>query len=150
MESGGGWVYLNTATDALLNLQFGDAIESAREALEIFRDVLRSINEMLIDSGIETEEILDAQLLQEAIDRSRDRNAQLPALIDNDHELETDLIEAEGYLEAAQAALEDYNLQDAKDALNEANSIISNICTELREIAKGLNPGRIQSYLVHA
>jgi len=150
MENGDGWVYLNTATDALLNLQYEDAIESAREALEVFRDVLRSINDILIDAGIETGEILDAQLLQEAIDRSRDRIAQLRAIIDDDHELETDLTEAEGYLNDAQAALEDDNLQDAKDALNEANSIISYVCTELREIAKGLNPGRVQSYLVHA
>jgi hypothetical protein len=112
--------------------------------------VLRAINDILVDAGIETGEILNEQLLQEAIDRSRDRIAQLRALIDDENELEEKLIEAESYIDLAQEALDDGNLDDAKDALMEANSIISYVCTELREIARRLNPGRIQSYLVHA
>ena len=149
-SNGTAWELLVNASLSLADGDYEDAIEDARDALEIFRDVLRTMNNLLVDAGIETGEIINAQLLQEAIDRSRDRIAQLRAIIDDGHELETDLTEAEGYLNDAQAALEDDNLQDAKDALNEANSIISYVCTELREIAKGLNPGRVQSYLVHA
>ena len=151
VENGDGWVYLNTATNSLLNLQYEDAIESARDALDIFRDVLRSINDMLIDSGIETGEILDAQLLQEAIDRSRDRIEQLRDLLDDEHELVVvNLTEAEKLLDQAELALESTGLEDAKDALIEANSIISYVCRQLRTIAQELNPGRITSYLAHA
>jgi hypothetical protein len=147
---GEGWTLLDAANVSLYAGEYEDAIDNARDALEVFRDVLRSINNILVDSGIETEQILDAQLLQEAIDRSRDRIAQLRALIDDGHELEGNLTDAEDYLDVAQTALDAAELEDAKDALIEANSIISYVCTELREIAKDLNPGRVQSYLVHA
>jgi tetratricopeptide (TPR) repeat protein len=147
---GEGWTLLDAANVSLYAGEYEDAIDNARDALEVFRDVLRSINNILVDSGIETEQILDTQLLQEAIDRSRDRIAQLRALIDDGHELEGNLTDAEDYLDVAQTALDAGELEDAKDALIEANSIISDVCTELREIAKGLNPGRVQSYLVHA
>ena len=147
---GEAWALLDAANVSLYAGEYEDAIESARDALEIFRDVLRSMNDMLIDAGIETGQVLDAELLQEAIDRSRDRIAQLRALIDDGHDLEGNLTDAETLLDEAQAALDAGELEDAKDALVEANSIISYVCTELREIAKDLNPGRIQSYLVHA
>ena len=149
-DNGEGWNYLDAANTWLLAEYYEDAIDNAREALAIFRDVLRSINDILFDAGIETDDILDAYVLQEAIDRSRDRIDQLQALIDDEHELQGNLTDADDYLDEAQTALDAGELEDAKDALKEANSIISYVCTELREIARELNPGRIQSYLVHA
>jgi tetratricopeptide (TPR) repeat protein len=150
IDDGEGWTYLTTANQSLEADEYEDAIDNAREALAIFRDVLRSINDILFDAGIETDEILDAYVIQEAIDRSRDRITQLQALIDDGHELEGNLTDAEALLDEAQAALDAGELEDAKDALIEANAIISYVCGELRAIAKDLNPGRIQSYLVHA
>jgi hypothetical protein len=91
---GEAWTLLDAANVSLYAGEYDDAIESARDALEIFRDVLSSINDMLIDAGIETGQVLDAELLQEAIDRSRDRIAQLRAVIDDDHELEGNLTDA--------------------------------------------------------
>jgi hypothetical protein len=151
MESGDGWLYLNTATNALLNLQYEDAIESARDALEIFRDVLRSINDILVDAGVETGEILDTQLLQEAIDRSRGRIEQLEALL-ADVDLLEDLGQAKTLLNDAQEALDEPEpeLEVVKEFLIEANSIISSVCQQLRTIAQELNPGRITSYIAHA
>ncbi len=146
---GEGWILLDAANVSLYAGEYEDAIEGARDALEIFRDVLRSINDILIDAGIETGEILDAQLLQEAIDRSRDRIAQLQDLL-ADEELLGNLTDAETLLDEAQAALDSGELEDAKDALMEANSIISYVCRQLRMIAQELNPGRITSYLAHA
>jgi hypothetical protein len=147
---GEGWAFLDAANMSLFDEEYEFAIENATEALEIFRDVIRSLNNILVDAGIETERILDAELLQEAIDRARDRIAQLRALIDDEHDLEGNLTDAEDYLDIAQTALDLGELEEAKDALKEANSIILYVCTELRGIAKELNPGRIQSYLVHA
>ena len=146
---GEAWSLLDAANVSLFAGEYEDAIEGARDALEIFRDVLRSINDMLIDAGIETGEILDAQLLQEAIDRSQDRITQLQDLL-ADEELLGNLTDAETLLGEAQTALDAGELEDAKDALIEANSIISYVCQELRTIAQELNPGRITSYLAHA
>ncbi|MBN1785053.1 MAG: hypothetical protein JW815_04895 [Candidatus Bathyarchaeota archaeon] len=147
--AGDGWTLLVDANTLLESGDYQEAIESAREALEIFREVLRSINDILVDAGIETGEILDAQLLQEAIDRSQDRITQLQDLI-ADEELLGNLTDAKNLLDEAQAALGSGELGDAKDALIEANSIISYVCKELRTIAQELNPGRITSYIAHA
>ena len=146
---GEAWELLDAANVSLYAGEYEDAIEGAREALEIFRDVLRSINDILIDSGIETGEILDAQLLQEAIDRSQDRITQLQDLI-ADEELLGNLTDANNLLDEAQDALGSGEIEYAKDALIEANSIISYVCNELRTIAQELNPGRITSYIAHA
>ncbi len=149
--AGDGWTLLVDANTLLDSGDYQEAIESAREALEIFRDVLRSINDILIDAGIETGEILDAQLLQEAIDRSRDRIEQLEALL-ADVDLLEDLGQATTLLNDAQEALDEPEpeLEVVKEFLIEANSIISDVCRQLRTIAQELNPGRITSYIAHA
>ena len=146
---GEAWILLDAANVSLYAGEYEDAIDGAWDSLEIFRDVLRSINGMLIDSGIETGEILDAQLLQEALDRSQDRITQLQDLI-ADEELLGNLTDAKNLLDEAQAALGLDELEDAKYALIEANSIISYVCRQLRTIAQELNPGRISSYIAHA
>ena len=152
--NGEAWSLLDAASVSLYAGEYEDAIEGARDALEIFRDVLRSINDILIDAGIETGEILDAQLLQEAIDRSLERIDELRELIDDENELENSLDDAANILNTneqnAQDALDDGELEAAKELLMEANSIISDVCRQLRTIAQELNPGRITSYLAHA
>jgi tetratricopeptide (TPR) repeat protein len=146
---GEGWAYMDAANTSLLAGDYEDAIDNAREALAIFRDVLRSINDILYDAGVETDQILDAQVLQEAIDRSLDRIEQLRALL-ADEELLGNLTDAEDLLNEAQALLNSGEIEDAKDALIEANSIISDVCRQLKEIAQDLNPGRIERYLGNA
>lgn len=66
VEDGTGWTYLDEANTALVAEEYEEAIESAKEALAIFRDVLRSIYVILFDSGVETGELLDSLALQEA------------------------------------------------------------------------------------
>lgn len=146
---GEGWTYLDAANISLLAGDYENAIDNAREALSIFRDVLRSINDILYDAGIETGQILDAQVIQEAIDRSRDRIEQLQALL-ADEELLGNLTDAEDLLNKAQALLYSGEIEDAKDALINANSIISDVCQQLKEIAQELNPSRIERYLGNA
>jgi tetratricopeptide (TPR) repeat protein len=147
---GEGWTYLDAANISLLAGDYEDAIDNAREALAIFRDVLRSINDILYDAGVETDQILDAQILQEAIERSLDRIEQLRALL-ADEELLGNLTDAEDLLlNEAQALLNSGEIEDAKDALIAANSIISDVCQQLKEIAQELNPSRIERYLGNA
>ena len=104
-EDGEGWTYLNAAEQALLAGEYEDAIDNAREALEIFRDALRSIHVILYEADVEIGQILDPQILQEAIYRSRDRITELRALL-ADTELLAKLDDAEGWLTEAQDALD--------------------------------------------
>lgn len=151
--NGTGWEALNASKETLLvateTEQYEEVIDKAREALEIFRDVLKAINGVLIDSGIETEEIVDAEVIQEAIERSQERIDALVALF-ADEDILNKLEEAQGNLTEATEALVDDEIEIAKENLQKANELISEVCQSLRTIAQDLNPGRIRSYLARA
>ena len=84
---------------------YEEAIDNAREALEIFRDALRSINVILYEADVEIGQLLDPQILQEAIGRSLDRVSELRALL-ADVDMLTKLDDAEELLNEAQDLLE--------------------------------------------
>lgn len=148
-ESGEGWTYLNASKTALANGEYENATDNAREALSVFRGVLRSINDILVDAGVETSTIIDASVIQEAIERSENRIEELQNLL-ADEELLGNLTEAEDLLTNAQELLDAGEIEEAKEALIEANSIISYVCRQLRRIAQELNPSRIKGYLDEA
>ncbi len=152
-EGGDGFGNLTDAQEALPEAgqteEYEAVIDDAREALAIFRDVLQSINGMLIDVGVETCPVCDENTLEEAIARSQERIDALVELIDEDSELTTLLEQAQGNLTAAIDALPT-NTEEAKEYLQTANELISEVCQSLRGIAKELNPGRIQGYLEKA
>ncbi len=149
-EDGEGWTYLNDANQSLLAEEYEDAIDNAREALAIFRDVLRSIYVILVDSGVETEQLVDAELLQEAIERSLDRIEELRALLSPEAEIVTKLDEAEDLLNEANDLLLQDEFENAEDKLEEANALISQVCQYLKEVAQELNPSRIRDYCEEA
>ena len=142
---GEGWTYLNAANQSLLAGDYEDAIVNSKEALTIFRDVLRAINVILVDAGVEIEQPLDAQVIQEAIERSLSRVEELQELISPDAPIYAKLIDAEGYLTTAIGLLHD-NVEDAKASLREANILISEVCQYLKQVAQELNPQRIRDY----
>ena len=148
-EDGEGWTYLNDANNSLMAGDYEGAIDNAREALAIFRDVLRSINDILVDADVKTEQLLDTKVIQEAIDRSIHRIEQLRALL-ADEELLGNLTDAENLLNEAQDLLDAGEIKDATEKLIEANSIITYVCQELKEIDQELNPGRVTRYLNEA
>ncbi|MCW4014985.1 MAG: hypothetical protein NWF06_01305 [Candidatus Bathyarchaeota archaeon] len=145
-DDGEGWTYLQTANASLLAEEYEYAIDNATEALTIFRDVLTSINVILVDAGVETEQTLDTEVIQEAIDRSTARILELEALIKDEEMLEK-LSDASDLLTAAQEALDAGETQEAQDNLRDANALISEVCQDLKEIAQELNPSRVQNYL---
>ena len=145
VEDGTGWTYLDEANTALVAEEYEEAIESAKEALAIFRDVLRSIYVILFDSGVETGELLDSLALQEAIERSLDRIAQLRDIL-KEAEITIKLDDAELLLNEAKDSLEDDKIEDAADNLRAANILISEVCQYLREVAQELNPSRIRDF----
>ena len=150
LEDGEGWTYLDTANQTLLAEEYEEAIDNAREALTIFRDVLRAINVILIDAGVEIEQPLDVEVIQEAIDRSLNRVKELEELISVDAPIYEKLIEANDTLTTAIELLLLDNVEDAKSSLRDANILISEVCQYLKEIAQELNPQRIRDYCAGA
>ncbi|MDG6222946.1 MAG: hypothetical protein QCH99_06785 [Candidatus Bathyarchaeota archaeon] len=151
-ENGKGWEALNSAQERLLvaveTEDFEEVIDNAREALEIFRDVLRAINGILLDVGVEPCPACDAETFQEAIERSLAKVAELQALL-ADEEMLQKLADAEDLLNAATDMLPD-EIEGARDNLQDANALISEVCRDLRGIAQDLNWGRIRSYIEKA
>jgi hypothetical protein len=149
-EDGEGWTYLNAANQSLLAGEYEDAIANARDALAIFRDVLKSIHVILLEAGVETGQVLDSQVIQEAIDRSLDRIAELRALLSDEAEITSKLDEAENLLNEATSLLELNETTDAAANLREANALISQVCLYLKNVAERLNPDRIRGFLDEA
>ena len=149
-ENGTGWIYLDAANQALLAGEYEDAIDNAQEALTVFREVLRSIHVILCEAGVEKEELLDSQVLLEAIERSLDRIAELRALLSDEAEVISKLDEAEDLLNEAKDLLLADEVEGAADNLKDANDLISQVCQYLQEVAEELNPSRVRGYLDEA
>ncbi len=149
--NGTGWEALNASKEALLvavdPAEYETVIEQAQEASEIFRDVLKAINEILIDVGVQPYPTCDAEGIEEAIERSEERVATLQDLL-ADEELLAILEQAQGNLTEARNALPDVEL--AREFLQDANQLISDVCKDLKTVAQNMNPGRIRSYIARA
>ena len=70
------------------------AMANATEALSIFREVYRSINKILYDSGVKLGRFVDVKELEEAIERSQERVEELKELISVDAPIYEKLIDA--------------------------------------------------------
>ena len=144
-SDGQGWNALVDAKQALIEMEYEDAISYSRDALEIFRGVLKSIQMILSEADVTIGQIIEPQILQEAIDRSLDKILELRDLL-ADTEMLAKLDSAELLLQDAQSALDSNQIDDAKNSLRDANSLISQVCQDLRDIAREFNPQRITEY----
>ena len=142
---GEGWTCLYDANQSLLAGDYEDAVINAKEALTIFRDVLRAINVILVDAGVEIEKPLDAEVIQEAIDRSLNRVEKLKELISPDAPIYETLMDAKGNLTEALEFLPN-NVEDAKSSLRKANILLGEISQYLKQVAQELVPSRIRDY----
>lgn len=149
-ENGTGWTYLDAANKALLAGEYEDAIDNAREALTVFREVLRSIHAILFEAGVETEQLVAPQVISDAIERSLERVEELQALISTDAPIYSNLTEAKELLTEAKNEFLPDNIEDAKANLREANILISEVCQYLKQVAQELNPSRIRDYCEEA
>ena len=149
-EDGAGWAYLEAAWTAVGDMEYEEAIENAKEAMTLFREVYRSIHMILVDSDVETGELfdsLDSLALQDAIERSLARVDELQALIATEvTEVHDKLTLAEELLTEAKDEFLPDNIEGAKANLREANILISEVCEYLKEAAQELNPQRIRDY----
>ena len=137
---------VTNANECLLIEDYDGAIANATEALSIFREVYRSIHLMLYEAEVTVGQYIDADELEEAIDRSIARVDELKELISEDAPIYDNLIEAEQLLLQAKAELLSDNITDAKADLRAANVLISEVCQYLKEAAQELNPSRIRDY----
>ncbi|PVX23317.1 MAG: hypothetical protein CW691_10965 [Candidatus Bathyarchaeum sp.] len=136
-------------TNALACLEAEDyegAIENATDAMTIFREVYRAINEILCDSDVKICPSVDPEELEDAIDRSLAKIEDLKALISEDADIYSNITEAEDLLLEAKNELLPDDIEAAKDNLREANALISDVCQYLKEVAQDLNPARIRDY----
>jgi hypothetical protein len=136
-------------TNALACLEAEDyegAIENATDAMSIFREVYRAINEILCNSDAKICQSVDPQELEDAIDRSLAKIEDLKDLISPDAEIYSNITAAEDLLLEAKNELLPDDIETAKDTLREANALISDVCQYLKEVAQDLNPTRIRDY----
>ena len=140
-----GETFLNDARVAFEAEDFESAVENAIEALRVFREVLRSIYTSLEEAGIDAKEVVDYQGFLEAIVRARARIAYLRVLFEDNFEAEALLDEAEEFLVAAEEVYED-DLSKATYNLREANQLISQVHTILKEEAGLYNEWRLFDY----
>jgi hypothetical protein len=123
------------------------AIANATEALSIFREVYRSINNILCASDVKLGQFVHVEELKEAVERSQERVDELRELISVDSPMYDKLIDAEGILTQALEFLPD-QLEKTKASLREANILISEVCQYLKEVAQESSPQRIRDYCV--
>ena len=121
------------------------AVSAATEALNIFREVYRSLNNILINSDVKLRQPISTEEIQEIIQRSQERVTELKSVISTQAPVYEKLLDAESYLTQALEYLPD-NIEDAKTNLREANILISEVCNYLKEVAQELNPQRIRDY----
>ena len=140
-----GETFLNDAQVAFEAEDFESAVENAVEALRVFRDVIRSVYASLEEAGIDAKEVVDTQGFLEAIVRARARIAYLRVLFEDNSGVELLLDEAEVDLEFAEDLFES-DLSEATYYLREANQLISQVHTILKEEAVLSNEWRILDY----
>lgn len=136
---------LEDAKNAILEDDFESAIEGIIEALGIFRDVLKSVNTLLVEAGYNPYGLADNQGFLEALVRARARIAYLRVIFEDDSEVQAILDEAEQYLETAGQVYED-DLSEATYYLRQAHQLISEVHAILKEQAGLSNEWRIFDY----
>lgn len=154
-----GFSYLDNASISLAAEDYDGAVGNATEALTIFRQVLTSIHYILHESGIAIGDIVEAQGLLTAMDRTLERIERLREILDNvdpedfsEESLETVLAkldEAETYLnkDAAIQLILDGNATEVAYNLTQANTLISEVQQFLKSLVKGSALRRTVNYL---
>ena len=147
-EEGVSW--LTTAEQALESADYDQAIIDAKEALQTFRQVFKSINWILQDAGLKTNQELDAASLLDAINRALTKIERLRELLPADTVDQIALLDqAENLLniEEAQNLILEGKLSTVADNLSQANQLITQVYQYLKFEAELSNTDRIYGYL---
>lgn len=145
-----GKANVTAANQALLDGDYGWATANATQALETFREVLRSINTILNDSDVQKGQLIDAQGLIVAMQRALDRIDRIRDLLDEDATDAFELLDnAARYrdIDTARLWLLDGKVKETADNLKQANHLISDAHQYLKDQAEECNEKRINNYL---
>jgi methyl-accepting chemotaxis protein len=147
---------LQNVTYAYTALNMSDyqgAIANATEALQIFREVFKSLNIILEYSGVQKGQLIDAQGLIVAMQRSLERIERLREILpENATEAQELLDNATVYLniDVARTWLLEGRVTETAHNLTQANRLIAQAHQLLKTIAKQMNTIRIRNYLKSA
>jgi hypothetical protein len=141
---------LEAAKAALEATEYDAAVDNALEALGIFREVYRSIQSILAETGLKTGVIAEGQGMLEAIDRELARIERLRDVLPEDAPQDIkDLLDvAEGLLGDAKEELLAGNLVEARTAFLEAKESLVGVYQYLKEQAEITNEWRLNNYCV--
>jgi hypothetical protein len=139
---------LEAAQTALVNSQYQDAIDSAVEALSVFREVISSIHVILQAADLQKEDLIENQGLLEAITRQLQRIDHLREILPDiaPQEISNLLDNAQELLNEAKTSLLDGDVTIAKSAFLEAKQDISGVYQYLKDQAEESNIWRLSSY----
>ncbi len=145
-----GAANVTAAYDALEAEDYEGAVANATQALEIFREVFKSINLILDESDVQKGQIIDGQGLVVAMQRALERIDRLRELLPEDATEALELLDnATDYLDVdtARLWLLDGNFTETAYNLTQANHLISDAHRYLKTQAEQGNTMRIRNYL---
>jgi hypothetical protein len=145
-----GTANVTAAYDALEAEDYEGAVANATQALEIFREVFKSINLILYESDVQKGQIIDAQGLLVAMQRALERIERLRELLPEDAAEALELLDnATIYLDVdtARLWLLDGKVNETAYNLTQANHLISDAHQYLKAQAEQGNLMRIRNYL---
>jgi hypothetical protein len=143
---------LADAKEALTNSKYEDAVDSAVEALSIFREVYSSIHTIMKTADLQRDELIENQGLLEAITREQLRIDRLREIlpVDAPQDIFDTLDAATGLLSEAKTLLLDGDVNAAKPTLLKAKENISEVYNYLKEQAVDSNTWRLYNYCEQA
>ena len=145
-----GTANVTAAYAALEAEDYEGATANATQALEIFREVFKSINLILYESDVQKGQIIDGQGLLVAMQRALERIELLRELLPEDATEALELLDnATIYLDldTARLWLLDGNVTETAYNLTQANHLISDAHRYLKTQAEHGNLNRIRNYL---
>jgi hypothetical protein len=145
-----GAANVTAAYDALEAEDYEGAVANATQALEIFREVFKSINLILYESDVQKGQIIDGQGLLVAMQRALERIEWLRELLPEDATEALELLDnATIYLDVdtARLWLLDGNVTETAYNLTQAHHLISEAHQYLKTQAEQGNSMRIRNYL---
>jgi translation initiation factor 2B subunit (eIF-2B alpha/beta/delta family) len=145
-----GVANVTAAYDALEAEDYEGAVANATQALEIFREVFKSINLILCESDVQKGQIVDGQGLLVAMQRALERIERLRELLPEDAAEALELLDnATIYLDVdtARLWLLDGKVSETAYNLTQANHLISEAHRYLKTQAEQGNSMRMQNYL---
>ena len=147
-----GLANLAAAQEALEGSDLQGAVDSAVEALRIFREVYSSIHVIMEKAGFQRDDLIENQGLLEAITRELQRIDRLKEILPDDapQEILDSLDSAADLLNEAKTLLLDGDVDAAKSSFLDAKTSISEVYAYLKEQAVDYNALRLYNYCEQA